>query len=332
MFTWFQSAVGAWLLHVSSSAFLYDNGKVLGCSSLIYNVFASPNAFNAPTTAGLALAPLAMRVLHQYSVFPFVLPDYALVRASAPFGPTLTLVLSAMLTGIGTRLASGCTSGHMLMGVSRLSMRSIVATLSFVSSAAAVQWLFRTAPTPQFGLSASTPAPPTSSEVVVFGALAIAATVFGRTVVDRLGKGPWTRTIVSFFSGFVFSAGLLISRMADPAKTLGFLSFSEPIKFDPSLLMVFVFGVVPNAIRWYIQGPRLNKYAAVDSMDVPTKRDITPRLVLGSLIFGAGWGLSGICPGPGLISAVLDGYYGIFWLVSFVAAYQSTIAAEALLV
>lgn len=111
-----------------------------------------------------------------------------------------------------------------------------------------------------------------------------------------------------FLSGLTFSFGLSLSGMADPQKVLSFLIPLDIDHFDPSLAMVVLSGVIPNAIHW----ARLEKGKVRlnwENWAVPTRSDIDWKLVVGSMIFGVGWGLAGVCPGPAIVGVgrVLSG-------------------------
>ncbi len=107
--------------------------------------------------------------------------------------------------------------------------------------------------------------------------------------------------LLVFVAGVVFAVGLGISGMSDANKVLGFLDPTGG--WDPSLAFVMVgaIGVHALAARW-IRGTARPLYAPVFA--IPTRTDITGRLVGGAAIFGVGWGISGFCPGPGIVSAV----------------------------
>ena len=105
-------------------------------------------------------------------------------------------------------------------------------------------------------------------------------------------------TFFAFFAGLVFGIGLLVSGMTDPGKVLGFLDLAG--NWDPSLALVMV-----GAIAVGLEAFALAKQRALSllglPMQLPTARQIDRRLVLGSLTFGIGWGVAGICPGPALV-------------------------------
>ncbi len=119
-------------------------------------------------------------------------------------------------------------------------------------------------------------------------------------------------------SGLTFSLGLIVSGMVSPLKVMGFLRVPPPLDtWDPSLAMVVAGGVVPNMIQWFaLQKANSGSPKPLFNWEqwrVPSRRDITPRLVLGALVFGAGWGLGGVCPGPGIVTGgqlAVDAFHG----------------------
>ncbi|MCC7486945.1 MAG: YeeE/YedE family protein [Burkholderiales bacterium] len=107
-------------------------------------------------------------------------------------------------------------------------------------------------------------------------------------------------TAASFAAGLVFGFGLIVAGMANPAKVLAFLDLSG--NWDPSLALVMAGAIVVGAGAFALmRGKRRSLLGA--PLLLPTARDIDRRLVIGSLVFGIGWGLAGICPGPALVLA-----------------------------
>lgn len=107
------------------------------------------------------------------------------------------------------------------------------------------------------------------------------------------------RLLFSLFSGLVFGIGLLISGMSDPAKVLAFLDLAG--SWDPSLALVML-GAILVAMPAFWLARRRRTALLGDAMQLPTAQGIDRRLLLGSLAFGAGWGIAGFCPGPALVS------------------------------
>jgi uncharacterized membrane protein YedE/YeeE len=105
--------------------------------------------------------------------------------------------------------------------------------------------------------------------------------------------------IFSFICGLAFGFGLLISGMTDPVKVLGFLNIAGP--WDPSLMLVMVSAVLV-AFPMVQLASRRQTALLGDKIAFPPRFGITGKLILGSAIFGVGWGLDGLCPGPSLAS------------------------------
>jgi len=117
----------------------------------------------------------------------------------------------------------------------------------------------------------------------------------------------------AFVAGLTFGIGLIVSGMVNPAKVLGFLDLAG--RWDPSLALVMIGAIAVGAPAFFAADRR--QATLLDTpMRLSTTRAIDARLVLGSLIFGVGWGLAGFCPGPALVA--LGAGYGK--ALAFVAA------------
>jgi uncharacterized membrane protein YedE/YeeE len=99
--------------------------------------------------------------------------------------------------------------------------------------------------------------------------------------------------------GLIFGLGLILGGMTNPAKVIGFLDLFG--NWDPSLALVMGGAVVIGLVTFKIAGGRTTSLIG-EPMRIPTNSDIDHRLVVGSLVFGAGWGLAGFCPGPALVA------------------------------
>ncbi|KAF5098907.1 hypothetical protein D0Z03_001126 [Geotrichum reessii] len=317
MFNYFQAGVGALLLHISSTSFIYDDGRVLGCSSLLYRAITAPGIFTTGPVVGMIASAAAVSTFFPENFQP----DYSALSPSVSALGAWTVPLAGLLVGVGTKLGAGCTSGHMLIGLARCSLRSLVAAATFTSVAMLTTFLTGAAPV-------SSPPPytivnPSPADIKFLFAL-LAATYATRHLLRKFVYRPgnaFSQFISSIFAGATFGLGLLISGMASPGTTLGFLALPTPSRFNPSLLMVVALGLVPNFIEYWIKREDPAP-TCVDKYELPTDlTTITPRLVLGSAIFGIGWGISGICPGPGVLGAVLNGKDGLVWLATFLMGY-----------
>ena len=107
------------------------------------------------------------------------------------------------------------------------------------------------------------------------------------------------RKLIAFASGLLFGVGLIISGMANPAKVLAFLDLFGA--WDPSLALVMA-GAIGAAFVPMQWAQRAQRSLSGEPMNLPDTRRIDRRLVLGAVIFGAGWGVAGFCPGPALVA------------------------------
>ena len=109
-------------------------------------------------------------------------------------------------------------------------------------------------------------------------------------------------TLVSFIAGTLFGGGLTVSRMIDPAKVLGFLDVAGA--WDASLALVMVGALAVMAVAWRLSGWRSAPLFA-EKFPGPAGHDLDPRLLGGAVLFGIGWGLVGLCPGPAISGLAL---------------------------
>ena len=131
-----------------------------------------------------------------------------------------------------------------------------------------------------------------------------------------MNTNAFLRLGFALLSGLVFGLGLVLSGMTDPAKVLGFLDVAGI--WDPSLALVMggAIAVAAPAFAWL---RRRQRSVLEAPLQWPTRTTLDRRLVLGSLAFGAGWGLAGFCPGPALVSAA-EGHREAWWFVAAMAA------------
>jgi uncharacterized protein len=134
------------------------------------------------------------------------------------------------------------------------------------------------------------------------------------------------RIVVSFLLGALFSIGLTVAGMVNPNKVIGFLDLFG--SWDPALIFVMGGGVTLNLILFKFILKRKNPLLS-ESFTLPTATAIDKRLVLGSIIFGIGWGIGGICPGPGLANLfTLDSKVLIFVIAMLIGMYLFKIFDE----
>ena len=110
------------------------------------------------------------------------------------------------------------------------------------------------------------------------------------------------RLIPAFAAGTLFGAGLTVSGMTDPQRVRGFLDLFG--QWDPTLAFVMGGAIIVMAIAWRLRG-RMGHPLFAEQFVLPSRSDLDVRLILGSALFGIGWGIAGLCPGPAIASFAL---------------------------
>jgi uncharacterized membrane protein YedE/YeeE len=127
--------------------------------------------------------------------------------------------------------------------------------------------------------------------------------------------------VISLISGIIFGVGLSVSQMIDPAKVLGFLNIFGA--WDPSLAFVMIGALIISSPFFHLFKNN-NKPVFADSFSYSNNKELNKKLIIGSSLFGAGWGLAGLCPGPAIASlALLNPSSLIFVITMFVGFYIS---------
>ncbi|MCB5310155.1 DUF6691 family protein [Yersinia massiliensis] len=122
--------------------------------------------------------------------------------------------------------------------------------------------------------------------------------------------------LFAFLAGLLFGVGLIIAGMANPAKVLSFLDIGG--QWDSSLALVMVSAVV-IATFGFVWGKKRQTSLLGQPLHLPTSTRIDKRLIGGSVLFGIGWGLAGICPGPALVLVGAGTFKGILFMAAMLA-------------
>ena len=128
--------------------------------------------------------------------------------------------------------------------------------------------------------------------------------------------------IFSFIAGIIFALGLIVSQMVNPEKVLGFLRLFHG--WDPSMGLVMGGGIaVAMQVFFYVKSRKSKGEKALNNepFELPTATKITAKLVVGSLIFGIGWGMLGFCPAPALVTALAGYTESMLFVVAMLAGF-----------
>ncbi|KAG2349724.1 DUF395-domain-containing protein [Suillus weaverae] len=312
-----QALLGGIGIALSVHSLLMLNGSVLGVSGFVHRSLRGDKAA-MPSAVGLVLGGIAVGIIGDVGT-----PEPHTASSLLP------MVFSGLLVGIGTRLAKGCASGHMICGLSRFSLRSLVATATFFASAVATTHFAHDA----LGASGSLDWTLGDNQgrqflgaILSLGTLwfayACLALLNGTDNSSKLVSGQFPcaglvpnisqsilRHLASFLTSLAFAFSLRLGNMVDPHKVLAFLAIPSSSAFDPTL--GFVAGsALPLATLLY-RYARAEEPKLGGKWNIPTSTEIDWRLILGSVIFGIGWGIGGVCPGPALVNFGRSLYAGI---------------------
>jgi uncharacterized membrane protein YedE/YeeE len=133
------------------------------------------------------------------------------------------------------------------------------------------------------------------------------------------------RALFAFLSGSLFGAGLLVSGMVDTTKVQGWLDIFGA--WDPTLAFVLGGAILPMALAWRLTPGRHPALGGAFLPKPPVRIDRS--LAAGSLLFGAGWGLAGLCPGPAMASLGFGGSGGLVFLAAMIAGMLLAVPVKA---
>mmetsp|Transcript_2813 Transcript_2813/g.5211 ORF Transcript_2813/g.5211 Transcript_2813/m.5211 type:complete len:329 (-) Transcript_2813:2082-3068(-) len=211
-------------------------------------------------------------------------------------GLLLREAVGGVLVGLGTSLSNGCTSGHGVCGLGRLSTRSLVAVLTFMGSAMVTANVFHSSDIFRGVFPITTVEYPGQTFYQLWAPLSLVAIALP-LVLDwatrkefpfKITKEAYTIALQAI-TGSSFALGLLVSGMADPAIVVGFLVGPWTRSWNPTLM-----GVMGGAVAVSLVAFRKNR--------APGNQVIDLKLIGGAAMFGIGWGLTGLCPGPAFVS------------------------------
>jgi len=318
-----KACIGGAIIALSTSLHLYYFGRVSGISGMFYTAIRWDKQtglyWKLSFLYGLLFLPIIFSlVCGSSSLFTIKGEEFLLFDSDDESLAFLNIggwLVGGFLVGFGTKMGNGCTSGHGVCGIPRFSKRSIVAVCTFISSGIGIATLRYYYPFFYNGESFG------DKYIMPFFGLRLAFLLL-MTIAFVLFM-IWTRNweyLKCFIFGVIFGLGLLISGMCRISKIFGFLTINN--SWDPSLLFVMASAVSINFFSFrYILKMKTPKEAPSFSIPNPAQNPDL-KLIAGSFIFGLGWGISGLCPGPGIIN-MFQLTYAVFWVLALAAGQLS---------
>jgi len=331
-----NGVIGGLIIGVSSSYALMQHHKITGISGIVETALnpTKQDKKGLNVHGFWTWSYIAGLLTSGYSLVLLQPESFGSTDSPAAVLSPLGVALAGVLTGFGTRLGSGCTSGHGICGLPRRSLRSLTAVCSFMATGAVTAYITRvyrgslSALFSAEGVSKLVPGFANAADLSAairpvlyilggaFVAFKMIATKNSLAVIKSAElrsapKGAYDEPTISshvghFGAGALFGLGLGVSGMTDPSRVQGFLDFTRPTGWDPTLAGVMGGGVLLNLLTFEYM--RRNDHASscpgfvFDKHEKNTKIDT--KLLVGSGIFGVAWGLGGMCPGPALVSSV----------------------------
>jgi uncharacterized protein len=268
--------------------YMLMNQKVAGCSGAV-NAMHTIHATTRDSPKLLFLFGLLASGLVTSFITPWGFEAYGTLEQAWP-----SYIFGGWFIGFGTYLGNGCTSGHGLSGLSRLSLRSLIATPLFMFCASIVAMIkssFAVGPIVPF---AETPI----SHLESTGYIAIALFVLQVPLYFIQQKSLLSKYYVAVWCGITFGSGLSIGGMVRPSAVVGALA---PVAFDFTLWILFTTALIVTFIFY-----RIAEYRQVEAARAKKQGPYPTSFLVGCACFGIGWGLTGLCPGPLVVGILAD--------------------------
>ena len=301
-----NGVLGGLIMSIASTLHLLLKGKITGISGTLFRTITlSDFGYNICFLSGMILIPSLIRSFTKKSFYNRVLED------SIAYTDSLSIIgffISGFLVGFGTKMANGCTSGHGVCGLPRLSKRSFAAVgtfLVFGFGFATLRYYVKFLEN-DFILDKKKKdkiiIPDNIIKIISIIFFGLSIIIFILIMIFKVIKDKvyeFKEILISFLVGALFSLGLMESGMTKRHLVLLFLSIGKD--WDATLICVLGAAVGLNLITFNLILKKMKKPIFHNKFQLPDKTEIDTKLLIGAAIFGIGWGWAGICPGPGVL-------------------------------
>ena len=302
-----NSIIGGAIMAFASSLHLYLNGKITGISGAVFRCITLTDfSYNFSFIIGMIFLSAFMKCFFDPMAPPKTVDSPIFMETTSRFVGDLSIIgfmIAGFLVGFGAKMANGCTSGHGVCGLPRLSKRSIVAICLFMIFGILMATTRYYIP---FLRPSSYAFNVWETSVINIGMLILSIGGFGVNLwnVYKSGIKDKVRDIlVSFCVGCLFSFGLMESGMLQRHVVVEFLTLGKVWNFQLAFVLGTAVGINLFTFNYILKKTTRPKFK--ENFDLPTNTEVDNKLCVGSAIFGLGWGLAGICPGPAVIACYL---------------------------
>ena len=302
-----NSIIGGAIMALAASLHLYLNGKITGISGAIFRCITLTDfSYNFAFITGMIFISSFLKCFFDPMAPPETVDSPIFMETTSKFVGDLSIIgfmLAGFLVGFGAKMANGCTSGHGVCGLPRLSKRSIVAIILFMVFGilmATVRYYLPFLRPSSYAFNVW------ETSVINIGVLVLSILGLGANLWKSYRSGIQDKVrdiLVSFIIGALFSFGLIQSGMLQRHVVVEFLILGKVWNYQLAFVLATAVGI--NLFTFNFILKKLTRPRYKENFDLPTKTEVDNKLCVGSAIFGLGWGLAGICPGPCVIACYL---------------------------
>ena len=305
--TTINSVIGGSIMAVASTLHLYIQGKITGISGSLFRCISfSEFHYNFSFILGMLSISSFLKCYYDPSVQYINKHSSTFLETPAKYVADLSLpgfILAGFLVGFGAKMGNGCTSGHGICGVPRLSKRSIVAiSLFFIFGTIMATFRYYH----PFLLPENQPYSVWDWSSINYLTLFASCGAYILNLLNIFKAGIENQlrdNIISFAIGALFGYGLIQSGMVQRHIVVNFLTIATV--WDIQLGFVLLTAIAINFLTFNFILNKISKPLFQIGYELPTNTTVDNKLCLGAAIFGLGWGLAGICPGPAVLACYL---------------------------